>query len=220
MSDRDSFIDEVSEEVRRDQMYALWRRWGPYVIGGIVVIVALAGGKAWMDAQAVQEARQAGAAMIAASEIAPTEAAEALTTLAEQTGNEGAAVLARLRAAGAFAADGRWEEAAKAYEIVAEDGAADPILRDFAAFRAVMERASGMEPMAQAEALTPITDGNGAFRLLALEAKGAALLAAGDREAAADALRAVAADEAAPQGLRQRVEAVLTAIGAAEEATG
>lgn len=220
MSDRDSFIDEVSEEVRRDRMYALWRRWGPYVIGGVVVVVALAGGKAWMDAEAIQDARNAGGAMIAASEIAPTEAAEALTTLAEQTGDDGAAVLARLRAAGAFAADGREAEAAQAYEIVAENSAADRVLRDFAAFRAVMESASGMEPMARAEALTPIADGNGAFRLLALEARGAALLAAGETEAATEALRAVAVDEAAPQGLRQRVEAVLTAIGAADEATG
>ncbi|MEX2520279.1 MAG: hypothetical protein WD969_13215, partial [Paracoccaceae bacterium] len=111
MSDRDTFIDEVSEEVRRDRMFALWRRWGPYVIGAIIVIVAAAGGKAWMDAKAKQEARRAGAAMIASTEIAPTEAAAALTTLAEQTGNKGAAMLARLRAAGAMAADG---EAARA----------------------------------------------------------------------------------------------------------
>lgn len=220
MSDSDSFINEVSEEVRRDRMYALWRRWGPYVIGGVVAVVALAGGKAWLDAKAVQDARDAGAAMIAVSETAPTEAAEALTTLADNADDDGVAVLARLRAAGAFAADGRAEDAAKAYEIVAADDAADPILKDFAAFRAVAERTANMAPMARADALTPIADGNGAFRLLALEAKGAALLAAGDREAAAEAMRAVVADEATPQGLRQRVEAVLTAIGAADEATG
>lgn len=220
MSDRDTFIDEVSDEVRRDRMFALWRRWGPYVIGAIVVIVAAAGGKAWMDAESKQEARRAGAAMIASTEIAPTEAAAALTTLAEQTGNKGAAALARLRAAGVMAAGGEAARAQAAYGVIADDTSIEPIFREFAAFRAVMAGAPGMAPAALAEALEPIADGNGAFRLLALEARGAALLGAGDLTAAEDVLRAVAVDEATPPGLRQRVEAVLTAIGAEIEAEG
>ena len=38
MSDTDSFIDEVTEEVRRDRMYLLLRRWG-WV--GVVAVVCL-----------------------------------------------------------------------------------------------------------------------------------------------------------------------------------
>lgn len=220
VSDRDSFIDEVSEEVRRDRMFSLWRRFAPFVIGGVVVIVALAGAKAWMDSKAVDEARRAGAAIIGATEVAPTEAATALSALADATDHEGAAVLSRLRAAGAYAEAGAAAEAAAAYRQVADDGAADPLLRDFAAFRAVMAGAGGMEPAALIDALNPIADGNGAFRLLAMEAKGAAQLAAGDRDAAIATLRAIIDDEAAPQGLTQRVGALLSALGAKEEATG
>ncbi|WP_340108569.1 tetratricopeptide repeat protein [Pikeienuella sp. HZG-20] len=220
MSNPDSFINEVTEEVRRDRMFALWRRWGPYVIGGIVVIVALAGAKAWMDARTAAEARQAGAAMIAAAEVAPTEAAEALTTLAEQTGNKGASALARLRAAGVFAEEGRRAEAVAAYQAVAENDAVDRPLREFAAFRAVMTQAPDLTPSALAEALKPIAEGNGAFRLLALEAQAGALLEAGDVAAATETLRRVVADDATPQGLRQRAEAVLAAIGAPVDATG
>ncbi|MEX2520777.1 MAG: hypothetical protein WD969_15750, partial [Paracoccaceae bacterium] len=96
----------------------------------------------------------------------------------------------------------------------------EPLFREFAAFRAVMTAAPRMAPAALADALTPIADGNGAFRLLALEARGAALIGAGDLAAAEDTLRAVVVDEATPPGLRQRVEAVLTAIGADVEAEG
>ena len=40
MADRDSFIDEVSEELRRDRMLTAWRRWGPWVVGVVVLAVA------------------------------------------------------------------------------------------------------------------------------------------------------------------------------------
>lgn len=217
MSDRDSFIDEVSEEVRRDRMYGLWRRYGPYVIGVLALAVIAAGAKTWWDARQAAEARRVGAAIISAAEVAPTEAAKSLSTLADQTNVEGAAVLARLRAAGIYAVEGDSEAAAAAYDAVAADADADPILQDFAAFRAVMTRAPDMAPEALSDALAPLADGAGPFRLLALEAQGLAKLRAGDRTGAIDILRTVGSDEAAPQGLRQRVEAVLTALGADNE---
>lgn len=220
MSDRDTFIDEVSEEVRRDRMFSLWRRFGPFVIGGVVLLVAGAGAKTWLDHQSVLEARQVGAALIAAAETAPTEAANALSTLADQTDNEGVAVLARLRAAGILARDGDAAKAAAAYEIIATDAAVERELRDFAAFRALMVKAPTMDPAALRDALAPLAAGDGAFRLLAMEAKGVAELAAGDVAAATETLSAVVADESAPRGLRDRAQAVLTAIGAPAPAAG
>lgn len=218
MSDRDSFIEEVSEEVRRDRMFALWRRYGPFVIGGVVLVVALAGAKAWMDIEAEKEAQRAGAAMIAAVETAPTEAAAALAALADQTGNEGAAALARLRAAGVLAAEGKAAEAAEAYRAAAAEPGMDPLLREFAEFRAVMADAPRLPPDALIDALAPIAEGAGPFRLLALEARGAALLALGRTDDAIADFRAIADDADAPQGLRQRAEAALVALDADDRA--
>ena len=213
MSDRDSFIDEVSEEVRRDWMFALWKRFGPFVIGAIVAVVALAGVKTWMDAEAEKSARQAGGAVIAAADAPPAEAAEALMTLAGQTDHEGAALLARLRAAAALAETGDADGAAAAYDQVAADAKADKLLQDFAAYRAVALRAEDMAPADAAAAFEAMAIGSGAFRLLAIEAQAAAWLRAGDKDAAAQAFQVVAEDEAAPQGLRQRALAALTALG-------
>ena len=39
MSESDSFIQEVTEEVRQDRMFALWKKWGPYVLAAIVIAV-------------------------------------------------------------------------------------------------------------------------------------------------------------------------------------
>ncbi|MEL7462628.1 MAG: tetratricopeptide repeat protein [Pseudomonadota bacterium] len=214
MSNNDSFIEEVSEEVRRDRMFALWKRYGPFVIGAIVLIVAAAGGKAWLDFQAREDAKVAGGAVIAAASAPPGEAAAALTAIADQADHEGAALLARLRAAAALAADGDAAGAAAAYDVVASSPSADGLMKDFAAFRALALRADDMAPADALAALEPMANGSGPFRLLALEAQAAAHLRAGDRDAAIAALQTVGEDETAPNGLRQRALAALSALGA------
>ena len=213
MSDSDSFINEVSEEVRRDRMFALWRKYGPYVIGAIVLIVGAAGVKAYLDAQERTAAMAAGAELIAASEGDLDQQAEAMAELAGTASHDGARLMAELRAAGAIAASGDAAAAADAYDDIAASPAADALLQDFARFRAVMLRGADMAPGAFADALSPIANGAGPFRLLALEARGIALVRAGDQAAGEDELRAAYSDEAAPQTLRQRIEVLMTAIG-------
>ena len=56
MSDTDSFIDEVTEEVRRDRLFLLLRRWG-WV--GVLAVVLIVGGAAFNE---VRKARIAGQA--------------------------------------------------------------------------------------------------------------------------------------------------------------
>lgn len=213
MSDRDSFIDEVSEEVRRDRYYDLWRRYGVVVIGAVIAVVIAAAGKTWYDAQSIKTAQAVGGAVIAAGDAPPSEAAEALSALADQTDHDGAATLARLRAAAAFAEAGDAEAAASAYDTVAADGSVSPLLQDFAALRAVLLRADAMGPDALIGALEPIAGGGGPFRLLALEAQALAHYELGDEGAAAAALTEIIEDAAVPQGLRQRVLSVMAAIG-------
>ncbi|MEL6318680.1 MAG: hypothetical protein AAFR16_13700, partial [Pseudomonadota bacterium] len=35
----DTFIDEVTEELRRDRLFALFKRYGPFAIGAVVLLV-------------------------------------------------------------------------------------------------------------------------------------------------------------------------------------
>lgn len=213
MSETDSFINEVSEEVRQDRMFKLWKRFGPYVIGAVVAVVALAGVNEWMTTQAKTRAENTGAALTAASAGAPDQAAQALTVLADAASHDGEAVLARLMAAAAFAEAGDKEAAAAAYDLVNLNADADLVLRDFAAFRALMLRSGEMAPADLVNALNPVAEGSNAFRILALEARGVAHYRAGDADAAAIDLRAVVEDQASPNGARQRASALLTAIG-------
>ncbi len=213
MSDSDSFISEVSEEVRRDRMFALWRKYGPYVIGLIVVIVLAAGGKAYLDSQARSAAQEAGGALIAASEGELDAQSAALIALADEAEHDGARLVAELRAAGTLASAGDQAGAAEIYDRISVTAATDPLLQDFAMYRATMLRGETMDPAAFADALSPIANGSGPFRLLAMEARGVALVRAGEQAAGEDELRAAHSDEAAPQPMRQRIEVIMTAIG-------
>ncbi|MEM7546717.1 MAG: tetratricopeptide repeat protein [Pseudomonadota bacterium] len=217
MSDSDSFINEVSEEVRRDRMFSLWRKYGAFVIGGIVAIVVGAGAKTWMDHQAEIAAQRAGGALLAAAEGSPEAAADALTALAAETEHEGAAILARLRAAAALIDAGDEGAAIAIYDEITASTTVDPLFQEFAGLRSVLIRSADMPAADAVSALAPFATGTGPFRLLALEAQGLAHLKGGDRDAAGLAFRTIMQDQRAPNGLRQRVEAVMTAVGIAPD---
>ena len=66
MSNNESFIQEVSEEVRRDRLYRILKKWG-WV--GIALIVALVGGASfneWNKESKINSARNLGDRVLAA----------------------------------------------------------------------------------------------------------------------------------------------------------
>ena len=112
MSDTDTFINEVTEELKRDRLFALWRRYGAYVIGGIVLIVAGTAAMSWMAHQRTEAARDAGAALLQAAQAGdPAAQATAFEDLALKT-KDGPALVARFALAAAPASEGDAETAA------------------------------------------------------------------------------------------------------------
>lgn len=212
MSDADSFIQEVSEEVRRDRLFGLWKRYAPVVIGVIVAVVAGAAFLAWRDAQNEAAAREAGAALIGAGEETPgVLRAERYLGEADAL-PEGPALLARLRAAGELAAAGEVGEARDLYDAVAIDTATPPSLAALAAYRAAVLTAAGGDAPGAIAQLGPLTGGEGAFRLLALEARAALKLGLGDIAGAREDVEAVLSDPAATEETQGRAGLLASAI--------
>jgi hypothetical protein len=221
VTDADSFIHEVSEEVRRDRMFRLWKRYGPFAIAALVAVVAATAALEWRKHLAAEAARDAGGTMIAADrETDPARRAGAFATAVDAL-DGGAAAVARLREAAALAASGDDEAARAAYAALAADPALDPTLAAFAAFRAASLLAAA-DTLGAIDALTPIARGDGPFRLLALEALAAARLKAGDAEGARAEIAAASGDPTATDLLRRRLAefgaALDAAAGAAPEA--
>ncbi len=134
MSNPDSFIEEVTEEVRRDRLFRLFRKYGWI---GVVVILGLVGGTAWTEWTKARDASRAqtfGDAVIDALDHgAPEERREALAVVpsdAEQT-----AILNLI-----LASDPDEDKAATlaALDKVANDATLTPAYRDLAVLRRVL----------------------------------------------------------------------------------
>ena len=191
MAESDSFIQEVSEEVRRDKMYAVWRRYGPWLIAVIVIAVLLAAGKGWMESRDQTRKAELGGALLAADAIDdPAEASAAFLAVAEE-GEYDYPVLARLRAGAALMQAGRLDESQEQYELIKSMEGVDPRFSELADLRIVMMRSGTMDPDEMLGILGPLTVDGSVWRLPALEYEAAAHLKKGDPEAALASLRTI-----------------------------
>ena len=110
MSNTDSFIDEVTDEVRRDRLYGLFRRWAWLAV---VIVLGIVGAAAWVEYSRAQDratAQAFGDALLAALE-APDPAARIAALGAVDASRPEGRVLLALLAAGEAAAGGAGADA-------------------------------------------------------------------------------------------------------------
>ena len=213
VSDRDSFIDEVSEEVRRDRLYGLLRRYGWIAIVAVLLIV---GGAAFLEWRAAGERRAAesyGDAIL--DSLGPDDAAERARLLGELPPPEtaaGRAMAGFLRAAVQLDADDR-PAAAETLTSLADAGDLPAEWSDLARLKAVMLAADDMTPDERIARLEPLTAPGAPYRLLAEEQIALAEIDAGDRDAALARLTDLIADAEVTPSLRARVSQLVVALG-------
>ncbi|MEB8388481.1 tetratricopeptide repeat protein [Rhodobacteraceae bacterium KMM 6894] len=211
MSNTDSFIDEVSEEVRRDRLFVLLRRYGWIAILAVLVLVGGAAWNEWQKAQARAQAEALGDAILAALEV--PDRAERATALQDVTpaGPGSAAVLRMMAAAEAMESDPA--EAAQLLLQIADSGEAAPIYAQIATLKAVMIENSGLDADQRRGRLDGLALGQGVIRLLAEEQLAYLDIEVGDTDAAIDRLQQVAANAETTPGLRRRATQVIVALG-------
>lgn len=212
MSNPDSFIEEVTEEVRRDRLFAMFRKYG--WIGGLVVL-AIVGGAAfneWQKAQITARAEGFGDAMLEALDVGG--ALERREAMAAVPADGAQLAIKSLMLASDPEADGE----SKAASLAALDGliadmSQPQIYRDLAQLRRVMVAGADMALAERRAALESISTPGGAFRTLAGEQLAYLLIEEGKTDAAIAALTALMQDQGASQGLRSRAAQVIVALG-------
>ncbi len=204
----DSFIDEVTEEVRRDRLFALFRRFGWIALAIILIIVAGTAWREYSQAQSRAAAEAWGDAVLAAQRS--ENPAAALMDL-DPAGSTDRAALGALLAAGAQ--DDKGAVISK-LETAANE-ATDPVLRDLARFKSVLAQGDSMDPAARDAALSELSKPGAPFRLLALEQKAVALVAADRRDDAVTLIREILVEDGVSQALRERLAGMMTALGEA-----
>jgi hypothetical protein len=200
----DALFREVDEEVRQEQLKKLWDRYGNVAIGlCVAVVVGVAGMKGWQAWQ-LRKAEAAGQVYFAMTKLAGKQQYDEALKLIPSIGQTGYGELARLRAAGMLEAQGKTDEAVKAFDAVAADASVDPALRDLARIRAGYALADTAKPAdLKARVGSFDVDGN-PWRNAAREIELLAAWKAKDYPGADTLAKTILADPATPQGLRQR----------------
>lgn len=211
----EEFFREVDEELQRDRMMALWRRYGGLVmalaVGLVLATAAWVGWKAWQERQRAAEAERFAAA-VADVGSRPAEAAGRLEAFAAEA-ETGYRPLARLREAQARSAAGDEAGAIAALEAVAADASADPILRDLGALLAASRQIDGGDPAALRARLEPLAAAEAPFRFTARELLALLALRTGDTAGARKMLEDLRQEAGLPPQQEQRVSQLLAALG-------
>lgn len=210
-----NFIEEVDEEVRRERMEKLWKRWSPVAIGAVVaLLLGVAGYQFWQNYRAEKSAAESAAfaaAIAQAQDGKPLEAAQAFASLG-QSGDGGYALLARFQQA-ANLIDGKdVAGAVAAYDAIAADSGIDAVFRDLARYLAAFHGFGTLsaEEVKQRAATVSAT---GPWAASARELQALAELKAGNIDGARRRLTEIADDAMAPAGLRGRAAELLAALG-------
>lgn len=203
MSNTDSFVDEVNEELRRDRLFATLRRWGPVALLAVLGLVGYTAYTEWQVSKTTAAARVAGDALYQAVEAA--DAPAAIAALAHKGPVE------TLSRAAALVETGDLESA----RAVLDDLAAqplDPLYTDLAALKAQMLGDSDLDVLAR------LSEPGRPYRLLALEQAAIAQLAQGNTDAAIASARAVIEDAGVTRSQSGRIMTLLMVLGADPQA--
>lgn len=215
MSDQgDGIFREIDEEVRRDQLLALWKRYGRFFVGLLVLLIAASASfqlwRNYRESQLEQQSAIYEQAVEASANAVPGERAATFSSLAEEL-KGGYALLARMRQANALMEAGDLEAAATLYEEVAK-AANDARLSAYAQYLAATAMLEFQGPDAAIAQLRPLARADNPVYYSALELLGIAHLEAGDTEAARSQFAAIAEDPAAPPALQSRAEEILAML--------
>ncbi|SHG41959.1 hypothetical protein [Cognatishimia maritima] len=217
MSNTDSFIDEVSEEVRRDQLYRVFRKYGWIAIAAVILIVGGASVNEYRKAQATAAAQATGDALLNALNV--DEAHDRITALegAELQSDEAEVVRQFLLGAEQVVAG----NADAAAEVLLKDGTVTgetaPIYRELAELKAVMLGADSIPADERRTRLETLAQPGAPLALLAAEQLALLEVETGNADAAIDRLQALIQDAEATAGLRQRASQLIVALGGEPE---
>lgn len=209
MSNPDSFIDEVTEEVRRDKLFAMFRKYGWIGVLAVVLIVGGAAYNEWRKAQITARAESFGDAMLDAMDLgSPAERVAAVAAVPADGSQKSIQALM-------LASDPASDKGAalKALDGLIADASQPQIYRDLAVLRRVLVAGADMPIAERRAALQGIAVAGRAFRALADEQLAYLLIEEKKPDEAIAALSTLMQDQEAPANLRQRAGQVITALG-------
>ena len=212
MSDTDSFLQEVSEELRRDRLYRNIRKYGWIAIVLVFIIVGAATYREYMKSQAETKAELFGTSIIDA--LNQTDSDDRIAKLQEiiAPGHNSKAIVAMLLSAEAMGDEPTTLET-NGLKDVAESLSVDAHYRDLLNFKILLGSAENMNVEERVKAYDALSEPGNPYRLLAEEQMALIELELGNTDNAVKKISQILLDAELTSGLRNRATQMLIALG-------
>lgn len=212
----EAFIREVDENLRRSQAEDFFRRWGAWVIGGAVLLLAgIAAWLFWRNHQAEQAAGQSQklAAVISDIGTGNTRTVEQRLAEIQAQGTDEFAGLAQMTGAAFALQKGDRAKAIAACRAVAADGDQPQAVRDAALLRGTALEFDSLKPEEVIARLQPLAKPDSGWFGSAAELTAMAMLKQNRRSEAGRLFAAIAARNDVPGSLKSRALQIAGTLG-------
>ncbi|MDX3899423.1 MAG: tetratricopeptide repeat protein [Sphingobium sp.] len=211
----EAFMREVDDAVRQDQLLTFWERYGRWVLGAVVVGLALFG--AWLywqhySRQQSEAVSEDYAKILDSAAGGGTPDAKALDSLARAS-QPGFAASARLVKAGVAARKGDNKAAIALYREMAADTALDQPYRDLALIRQTALEFDSLTPQQIVDRLKPLAVEGAPWFGSAGEMVAIAYMKMRKPDLAGPIFAAMAKDDNVPASIRSRARQMAGLLG-------
>ena len=212
----DVFLREVDEELRRDELASFWRRYGRWLIAGLIgALLAFAGYLYWQHHRETV-AEQTGARFdVALDALAAGQRAAAAAPLAEVAASpaDGYRAMAQFTQADVALQANDLKTATAKFAAVAGDGSLPDAVRHLALVRQTSAEFDQLAPKAVVDRLGGIAVAGNPYFGSAGELVAAAYLRMNRRAEAGRLFAAMAQDRTVPASIRQRAVQLAGVLG-------
>ena len=210
----ESLFREVDEEIRRDEIENIWKKYGSWILALCLgVILAVGGLKGWQYWQ-TQQAQAGGAAYFSAVKLAEEgkagQAEKAFASLADK--HAGFAVFGQFKLAAAKAMAGNRQEAVATYDTIAARNDVPMALKNLAKIKAAYLLADSADVKEIEKRVAGFDDDKNPWRSSARELMAFAAFRAGDYVLADRKLNQILGDLQSTTGAKQRARIFLSVL--------
>jgi hypothetical protein len=212
----ETFLREVDENLRRDQLADFAKKYGNWIIAGLVVFLAAAGGWIyWQQYQVQRSEKQVEQLAQIYTDIGVGKTASAprqLDTLAK-SGKKGVRASALFTRAALAIQQNDLKLALSTYKEIAADGSLPQAYRDAALIRQTALEFDSVQPDAIIQRLEPLAKPGNPWFSSAGEMTAMALIKQGKKQEAGRLFAAIAKDKTVPDESRARAVQIAASLG-------